>query len=256
MKDHRPLKILYQAIRDTGYPVTHLELSCGEMSRMATKLEKYLRGNPTLENLRYLDLTFEPIQKIEKVRNRRRLKATLKHLFKLFKVANTLETLILRISHDEDIVDNSGTFIFFALVSHMTSKSTTGNHCLPNIQEFQLNHFPYRPEDLLAFVKLTRSTLKRLQIVDEPMIMDVDDYPLGPDWADRVLEAYRSRDLELLGQIWTEGPARYWMARVHRCRILPSAQKRGGKAHEYEDELYESELNPTPARLSDEDSED
>lgn len=159
-----------------------------------------------LDNLKLLKLALEPPEEgnPHDIPERPRLQISLPRLLSFLRAAHNIETLSLSLSYDAYIEPEIGESIFAALVEEVSSGSE--HRALRKIKHLEPGHFGFHLHDLLRFVRLTRSTLKRMDVREVPEIMEMDD-SIGPRWAQQVREAYGGDDLRLDGHFWAGKPS-------------------------------------------------
>lgn len=208
MCDERPFDYLYDAIRRTEYPITHLELGDKNIGIcLFTSGFLHLRGH-ALAHLKTLKLAVEMID-VVKEHLLIRLIDNLPRLIDVLRIPRSLETLVLTTADSNFYID-SDSMVFEAVSKEVASPDE--QRALRNIRELEFCQFCFEAVDLLAFVRSTRNTLRRLVIGDTNDMLSTYGRDAGARWSKAFREAYGGDSLELVGSVWTmEGCAQCGM---------------------------------------------
>ncbi|KAF2480729.1 hypothetical protein BDY17DRAFT_326608 [Neohortaea acidophila] len=215
---HDPTRfhMLYQAIRETEYPVQQLQLGSEVFGLPLCVFEPFSRtgGVSTFSRLKALRLAIAPTNRAVAVRQwlGPRIQPALRHFIAFLAEAANLELLALSRSECNLELDGSES-IFRALARAIMDgrvsslpQAAQSTPILQQLQHFELEGFAFEWRDLVKIVKARRATLRRLT-VENVQVRHGSVEGRVPRPADAVLslqEAFGDGVLDLVGDIFCE----------------------------------------------------
>lgn len=189
--------LVYQVLRTSGYPITHLELGHPAFGVPLSLFEPF-KPSTTFTNLRKLHLALEPTWKEMQIVEEG-LTSDLNILLRNFRAylreCHNLEDFAL-IRTNYNLGRRTSELIFEAVCDIACSKATP---TLTKLEHFSLEGFFFKWEHLVSFVAATRSSLKSLTVILQQGITP------EPTEAVRQLQtAHGAGELELHGPMFGE----------------------------------------------------
>lgn len=207
-RDHRPFEIISEAIRNTAYPVTSLEVG-SEYTGVPLRSEEFIFRDCPSTNLKILKIRLDAtLGSLDQgaTQDDSRVRAGKSAFVTFLTECRNLETLAIGFYNTDDweVSYKSSLWTFCAIAEALTTPDRE-SAALPKIRQLALKSGSrYHLKDLLAIVRATQATLRCLQLGPGALYDMQTIGPITGTIAEAIKKAHGGQDFEVNCYEWEE----------------------------------------------------